>query len=530
MQIVALAILGLILIVVGFILQFVLPDIKTIGWGIIALGVILLSSSFVIEFRRVRSALISHRGKYSASTSIMISVVIGIVLLVNAAGANAYKGFDLTGISQFTITSQTKDVLKNLSMPIDVICFFVPKVTNVDSSYTQYYTTARQYAPALLAEYSNYTNKLNIKVYDPEQYPDLARQYGLASEYYYQSVVFKTSLGWKLVSAVQIYAEGENAFTSAILQVTGTKMNTVYFLTGHGEASSLDSSDAGYTDARTELRNNLFQVQELDLSVFKTIPEDCTLLIVAGPTSGMTEDERNAIIAYLDNNGKAIFMTNPNSPDDIAKIGALWGFDVKNGTIIDPDRYATPNITSITFDSNSNWYAVNGILNLSNLYFPGLTAVELADKIPQYMTAVPLLITSTKAWMTNNYDPTTTPQYDPTKDFKPDNGIIGALVIEPDTSQNTSTANIVGPSIAIIGDSDFATNKNFYNGDNGRFFLEIVSQFTVGIEVTKLETKTLQTRRLVLTPEKSRFLTISSIALLPTLVLIFGFIVWWRRR
>ncbi|MDD5191238.1 MAG: GldG family protein, partial [Dehalococcoidales bacterium] len=346
MQIAALAVLGLVLIIAGFILQFVLPDIQYVGWGIIALGVVLSTSSAIIENRRVRNALVSHRGKYSASTTILVSTFLGIILLVNAAGANVYKTFDLTGISQFTITQQTKDVLENLNTPIDVLCFFVPKAKNIDESMTDVYSSARLYAPALLSEYTNYTHLLNIKVYDPEQFPEIARQYGLASEYYYQSVIFETTLGKKFVSAAQIYAEGENAFTSAIMQVTGAKQNKVYFLTGHGEAGSIDSSETGYSDARKELRNNLMEVTTLDLLAVDKVPEDCTVLVIAGPKNAFNDSERQKIEDYLDKAGRAIFLTNPGAPKDIAEIGALWGFDVKSGTIIDPDSYAAPNINT----------------------------------------------------------------------------------------------------------------------------------------------------------------------------------------
>ena len=140
------------------------------------------------------------------------------------------------------------------------------------------------------------------------------------------------------------------------------------------------------------------------------------------------------------------------------------------------------------------------------------------------------MVTSPDAWMTDKYDPSVEPKYDPAKDFKPENGIIGSLIIEPDLSLNTSTSQVVGPSIAIVGDSDFANNKNFYSVNNGQFLLQIINQFAGGTEVVSLQTKPLQTRRLILTPEKSRFLSISSIALLPLLVLVFGLILWWRRR
>jgi ABC-type uncharacterized transport system involved in gliding motility auxiliary subunit len=103
-------------------------------------------------------------------------------------------------------------------------------------------------------------------------------------------------------------------------------------------------------------------------------------------------------------------------------------------------------------------------------------------------------------------------------------------IITPAVPQDTSTSPVEGPTIAVIGDSDFANNKNFFNGNNGDLFLNIINSLAAGKEVISIDRKVLQTRRLILTREKDIFLKISSIALLPLLVLTIGGIIWWRRR
>ena len=87
----------------------------------------------------------------------------------------------------------------------------------------------------------------------------------------------------------------------------------------------------------------------------------------------------------------------------------------------------------------------------------------------------------------------------------------------------------VGPSIIVFGDSDFITNSNFYTVNNGDLFLNSVKYLGAG-DIVKIENKGLSTRRLILTPETQSFLNISSIALLPAIVLIIGVLMWWRRR
>ena len=108
------AVLGLLTILVGLIVMIVLPGIRLIAWGLLLLGIILLGAAFTIDYRRVSRAITGRRGRFSTGTTVMASIFIGIVLLVNAISIGNYHRFDFTGLAQFTLTSQTKEVLGEL--------------------------------------------------------------------------------------------------------------------------------------------------------------------------------------------------------------------------------------------------------------------------------------------------------------------------------------------------------------------------------------------------------------------------------
>ena len=65
-------------------------------------------------------ALASRRGKFGIGTTVKVSLFAGIVVLANAISVGAYHRFDFTGLAQFTLTSQTKDVLADLKEPVEV--------------------------------------------------------------------------------------------------------------------------------------------------------------------------------------------------------------------------------------------------------------------------------------------------------------------------------------------------------------------------------------------------------------------------
>ncbi len=529
------AALGAIALFAGWIIMLILPDIRYAAWIILGLGAILLVTAFIIDFRRVGTALVSKRGRFSAGTTLMVSVFIGIVLLVNAISIGSYQRFDLTGVAQFTLTSQTKEILNNMETPVEVIIFSTP-----DEPYG-----ITNYLSSLLIEYENQTDKLELSSIDAEQHPDQARNYDI---YTYPTVVFETSNGYRSVLPQDVimvigteedyeYAvDAEHAFTSAILEVTGTIQKKVYFLTGHGEGDIYSD----YLYAADGLRDNLFTVEALDLVATPAIPDDCAALIIAGPQTSLSSNEVEIIQSYLFNNGQALIMVNPEAPTEIKQLLYYWGVLIGDGTIIDPTSYLSPNKDNPSASRDTNYFG------LSSVYFPGATAIILhptfeptlvtteEDETQQYIwvseespIAMYMLIwTSEDSWLESDFETDQEPDFDEETDIK------GPLAISflIFTSPSDESMEEEGTAIIVIGDSDFASNQHFYNGDNSNLFLTSVNWLTMGEEIISIDRKVVSFRRLIIGPQEETFIKLSSIGLLPLIVFITGGVIWWRRR
>ncbi|MDP2816149.1 MAG: GldG family protein, partial [Rectinemataceae bacterium] len=253
------AISGLSSLLIGWFLMFILPDARIFSWIIIGAGVLLIGGAFAMDFRRIKRSMTNVRGKFSISTVVGISLFVGIVVLVNAFSINFFYRLDLTGSSQFTLSSQTKEYLAKLDTPVDVITFFSPRVPYALSSY----------ATSLLNEYQNNARHLTVRDIDPDVHPDEARTYGVdQTGAMYGTIVFKSGDRQRKVYGPQVTEGAEQAFTSAILEVTGTLQKRIYFLSGHGEGSI----EREFSVAAGALRENLFTVSELDLMSSSTVP------------------------------------------------------------------------------------------------------------------------------------------------------------------------------------------------------------------------------------------------------------------
>jgi hypothetical protein len=530
MQTGIIALIGLATMFVGWIMALILPTLGPAAWGILAVGAMLLLLAFVIDYRRVGSAIVSRRGRFSAGTTLMISVFAGIILFVNAISIGNNARLDTTGQSQFTVTSQTKDMLANLDEDIQIIKFFVPNDA----------TSGAAFASNLLGEYQNFTDRLDISTVDPDEHPDQARDHGITdyqraffSTYGIpaQTVVFVGSAGERFVGLEQIMVAAEHAFTSAILAVTGTVQAKVFFISGHGEADIYDTSPSGYSFVREGLKDNLFQTAQVDLLQTDAVPEDAAALVLAAPDPDfpLTEREIELIQIYLAGGGRLILLANPDRSDEINRIVIPWGVVVAKETLIDPSSYAAPNTDSPSADRTSN------SLGLATTYFPGATAVLPLGQGQKYAQAQPLVWTSGDAYLDADFDPAVESQFNEETDTK---GIqiigirVGTVPPQPEDPNEPVTipADYVDTRLVVFGDSDFATNKHFFNGSNGDLILNSISYLAAGTELISIDRKMLQPRRLVVSPGVLRFINYSSVGLLPLLVFVIGGIVWWRRR
>lgn len=542
-----LSLLGLATLLIGLIIMVVLPDIRYAAWAILALGMLLMAAAVIVDFRRVSGAIGGRRGRFSTGTTVMTSIFIGITLLANAISIGNYHRFDATGLAQFTLTSQTKDVLAKLATPIRITAFFVPNDPLGVDSYIQ----------NLLKEYQNYTTRLSVKEIDPDANPDQATKYGISM---YSTVVFESDKGRRLVSPQEIVQtstdqqgnprvtgiEAEHAFTSAILEVTGVVQKKLYFLTGHDETSI----NSNYSAVTQELRNNLFKVDTLDLLVTRKVPDDAAALIIAGPQKPLSGDEIIMVESYLINGGWAMILINPDPSPDLSLLLAPWGINLASGTLIDPSSSLASSLTSTIVPRLRNVFGLTGI------YFPGATALlPQSDYRPQVTPGssndapvqivwmsdnssigmLSLARTSENSWLERSFDPGKAPVFDQATDLKGPLDIAFLIKLLPPIDSNGKPTGAVPPTrLVIVGDSDFAANQNFYNGgnsgDNGDFFLSLVKELTAGKELISIQRKVLPFRRLIVGPDVTRFIDYSSIALLPLLVLAVGAIIWWRRR
>ena len=128
---------------------------------------------------------------------------------------------------------------------------------------------------------------------------------------------------------------GERMFTSALQAVSAPDHPVVYWVTGHGENSIISNAGNGYVKFGHLLGEMNMRVRELELKKYNAVPNDCRLLILAGPQTELGQRERRRIHQYLTSGGRML-ITLHQEPSDLNHLLYRWGIKIGDVTVEDP--------------------------------------------------------------------------------------------------------------------------------------------------------------------------------------------------
>jgi ABC-type uncharacterized transport system involved in gliding motility auxiliary subunit len=137
-----------------------------------------------------------------------------------------------------------------------------------------------------------------------------------------------------------------------------------------------------------------------------------------------------------------------------------------------------------------------------------------------------LVLTTPASWLETDEEEV---KYDADEDIRGQFHLVGVMETGSSLSgqivAEQKTARLV-----VFGDSDFARNKFFFQSDNSNLFLNTVNWLAGDYNLIDIRPRIIVYRELVLNQRERDFIKWSSWFFPPTLMLILGAIVWWRRR
>ena len=268
-----------------------------------------------------------------------ILLVLFLVAVVNAIAFKHYRRWDFSRDQKYTLSDKTKRVLDTLKAKMRITVFFSPNTpitTDVQNLLTEY-----QYAGH---------GKIDVENIDPER--NLSRAKELFDKY---KVVTDESLlvldydgrnkavkasemadidasGMSFGEGPRVAAfKGEQAITSAMMDLVEGKKNTIGYVTGHKEPPLSDSGPISVL--KTFIENENIQFKELNLLDLDAIPAEVKALMIIGPQYDFSDREMKLLRDYWEKQGRILLLLDPS-----AKTPKLRAFVHELGIKMNDDR------------------------------------------------------------------------------------------------------------------------------------------------------------------------------------------------
>lgn len=503
--------IGLGLLVLAVVALRVLPSLKFLAILLAVLGVAAIGLYVVLNLGRLKTGLARRSFLYSSNMLLVIVLVLGIIVLLNMFFSRHHHRFDFTESKLHSLSDQSIRVAQGLKSDLAVKGFFREG------------NPSRGRMEDLLKIYVYHSPKIKYEFIDPDKNPGLVKRYEVTQD--------GTAILESGDRDTRITAVTEEDVTNAIIKITRETKKVVYFLAGHGEHDSEDSQEGGMSFAKDDLVKQGYEVKKLSLALSAGFPADCALLVVPGPVKDFVLNEYDTVKKYIEAGGRVLFLVDPQTSPGMPEYLAQFGIKLEDDLIIEADTLSRM-MGADYFMPIAREYESHEITRNFNFatFFPYARSVEIINPKPaEVLTSQGLARTSANSWAEHDLV-TKKVTFDKLKDKIGPINLVAVATIRAKADAAAAPSTQKDGRVAVIGDSDFASNRYFNMSGNGNFFLNVANWLTEEADLIAIQPKTQNPRSLQLTQAQGRIIFWVSVILLPLAVLAFGISVWMRRR
>ena len=127
----------------------------------------------------------------------------------------------------------------------------------------------------------------------------------------------------------------EKAVTDALYKLARKTQAWAAVIQGHGEHDPLDAGNNGLSQLARALQKISINVQPLNLRSQKTIPQNTSVLVIAGARNAYSAGELKLIEQYLENGGNLLWLRDPARANYFTRLEQSLGVASIPGVIID---------------------------------------------------------------------------------------------------------------------------------------------------------------------------------------------------
>ncbi len=239
-----------------------------------------------------------RNGSYSTLLIVIFVAIVVVINMIVGKLPSKYTQIDISDQQLYSIGDETKKVLNNLDK--DVTIYQIAQSGSEDETISN-----------LLQKYADESKHVKVELKDPVVSPKFVSEYtsdqvssnslivvcGDRNKVVNYNDMYESTMDYNTYSYQTTGFDGEGQITSAIAYVTTENLPVLYTLEGHGE-KELDST------IKEDIEKANMEIKTLNLISEGSVPDDAACLLIDSPSSDISEDEKTALLDYLENGEK----------------------------------------------------------------------------------------------------------------------------------------------------------------------------------------------------------------------------------
>ena len=463
-----------------------------------------------------------RNGSYSTLLIVIFVAIVVVINMIVGKLPSKYTQIDISDQQLYSIGDETKKVLNNLDK--DVTIYQIAQSGSEDETISN-----------LLQKYADESKHVKVELKDPVVSPKFVSEYtsdqvssnslivvcGDRNKVVNYNDMYESTMDYNTYSYQTTGFDGEGQITSAIAYVTTENLPVLYTLEGHGE-KELDST------IKEDIEKANMEVKTLNLISEGSVPDDAACLLIDSPSSDISEDEKTALLDYLENGGKAMVFSDytESTLTNFAAVLENYGVKAADGIVFEGDNqhygmqmpyYLLPTVNSTDASSetaSSGYYII----------MPYAQGIQKLDDVRDTVTIEDILTTSDSAYSKTNLQSETLEK----EEGDVEGPFALGVSIKEDVGDGKKT-QIIYYSSSYIMDSQM---NQLVSGGNEKLVTESLNSMVSTEETTtvSIPSKSLEVSYLTIPDYDASFWKICTIGLIPGIFLVAGFVIWFKRR
>src|SRR6266403_1973136 len=246
-----------------------------------------------------------------------IILILFLAAMVNSFAFKHYQRWDFSRDQKYALSDKTKRFLRTIKSKMRIIVFFsssTPITADVQNLLTEY-----QYAAK---------GKIDVEYIDPERnlsrakelfdkYKVVSDESLLVIDYEGRNKTVKASemaevdqSGMAIGEGPRVTAfKGEQAITSAMMDLVEGKKNTLGYVLGHKEPPLSENSTISVL--KTFIENENIKFRELNLFDVDAVPADLKTILIIGPQYDFSDREMKLLRDFWNKQGRILILLDP---------------------------------------------------------------------------------------------------------------------------------------------------------------------------------------------------------------------------